>query len=338
MTSYVDEVDSTAVLLERARFAQIISDWCVANDIKFYDTLEDIGECSQNKIVKLNVLEILPGREELTSINDKLIKAGKHCWLLTDNILDTTFTDLSNLTVVFIRELIGLVPMITLGMPGNPTKKFNCFIQRVDSVRQTWLYFLHHHDLLDQGYVSFLLHQYDFYSSLSGVELFDWIHGHYDLGNLPHFQIAYENLRDRVPFSNFPQTGELAPLIHNSKYSLTLETYATHDDWDCWCTTEKTYRTLQTPTIGLYFHQRLSMTKLTELGFLIDPWMLRIDTLPWIERQKNLLDILVNDGIEYHAQTLYNKAMHNQEVIQTFRAQYHRGMFYDDIFSSVAAT
>jgi len=322
----------------RAHFEDKIRQWCIKNNIGFFGTYQRIGESAFTKLVKLTIFELVMSSDDLTQLDVKLGNSGKHLYYLTDNIVDTTQTKkLKNITFISINELFGMIDCqkISNNTQTSPSRLFNCFIQRVESVRQSWFYFLKHYDLLDKGYVSFLLFQYEFYSDKSGIELFDWIHTHHELNKLPHFEQAYHELRPHVPYKNFIETTNLDSHAADSKYSLVLETYAVEDGHIGYCYTEKLHRALQSPTINLLFSQQHSLSKLTELGFKIDDFMLQIDKLPWIERQQKLLDILVKDLVAYDADLLYNNALHNRELIFDYKQEFLKGQFLDKIFTDM---
>jgi hypothetical protein len=76
---------------------------------------------------------------------------------------------------------------------------------------------LHQNNLLDQGYVSLLMKQLISYSNLTGIDLFDYIHSHYRLDALPHFEQAYQNTRSQIPFRNFEEINNLLPYILDVK-------------------------------------------------------------------------------------------------------------------------
>ena len=320
----------------RGQFEDKIRQWCIKNNIGFFGTYQRIGESAFTKLVKLTIFELVMSSDDLTQLDVKLGKSGKHLYYLTDNIVDTTQTKkLKNITFISIIELFGMIDCQEISKPTTPDRLFNCFIQRVESVRQSWFYFLKHYDLLDKGFVSFLLFQYNFYSDKTGLELFDWIHTHYELNKLPHFEQAYHELRPHVPYQNFTEITDLNGYAADSKYSLVLETYAIEDGHISYCYTEKLHRALQTPTVNLLFSQQHSLSALAKLGFKIDNFMLQIDKLPWIERQQKLLDILVKDLVAFDPDLLYNNALHNQELILNYKQEFLKGQFLDKIFTDI---
>jgi hypothetical protein len=337
VVNYQNPTDSIEWQSHRAEFEKNIHDWCTQNNIGLLGTYQPIRSMKFDKIIKLTIFELIESFDRLQQLDYTFGQEGKHLFYLTDNLIDRTQSDLlKNITIIPINELFGIVSIVDDDINTmHPTRLFNCFIQRVDSVRQSWFYFLKNHDLLDVGYVSFLLFQYLFYSDKVGVELFDHNHYHYNLNNLKHFHSAYTAMRDQVPYKNFPDTDDLASIVRKTKYSLILETYATSDDHIGYCYTEKLHRVLQIPTVNLFFSQKNSLSKLSELGFRIDDWMLEIDQYPWIQRQQKLLDILVNDSIDYNFSSMYNNALHNRDLIINYKKQFLDGSYLDKILSEI---
>lgn len=337
MIEYVNPADSTEWQAHRANFETSIQNWCAKNKIGFFGTYTPIRNSSFAKLIKLTIFELVESIDYLTQLDAKLRSTGQQLFYITDNLINQSLTaNLTNIKLIPIVELFGMISTANADKKiKDPEKLFNCFIQRVDSVRQTWFYFLKHYNLLDKGYVSFLLFQYKFYSDKTGVELFDYNHLNFNLNKLPHFDDAYNALRPHVPYINFPEDANLAAYIDNSKYSLVLETYATSDGHLGYCYTEKIHRALQSPTINLMFSQQYSLSALADIGFRLDDWMLEIDKLPWIQRQQRLLDILVNDSVAYDAELLYNNAVHNRDLITGFKKQFLNGAFLDKILTEI---
>ncbi|MFZ9296673.1 MAG: hypothetical protein ACO259_10770, partial [Bacteroidia bacterium] len=314
-----------------------IQKWCAKNKIGFFGTYNPIQNSNFSKLIKLTIFELVESIDYLTQLDDKLRSRGQQLFYITDNLINRSLTaNLTNIKIIPTVELFGMISTVDVDKKvKKPEKLFNCFIQRVDSVRQTWFYFLKHYNLLDKGYVSFLLFQYKFYSDKTGVELFDYNHSHFNLNKLPHFDDAYNALRPIVPYNNFPRDSDLSAYVNDSKYSLVLETYATSDEHLGYCYTEKIHRALQSPTINLFFSQQHSLSALANIGFKLDDWMLEIDKLPWIQRQQRLLDILVNDPVAYDAELLYNNAVNNRDLIAGFKKQFLNGAFLDKILTEI---
>lgn len=150
-------------------------------------------------------------------------------------------------------------------------RDFNCFVNRIDPIRQSWFYFLYKKRWLDKGFVSFnmrssralrSLDQPDDQESLAaGLEDFENNHKNY----LGSFDEIYDQVKKIVPFKNFIENLDLCDLICRSKFSLVVETY--FDRPDCGIFTEKTWRAVQMPRPWILFAATGCVQKLRDLGF-----------------------------------------------------------------------
>lgn len=345
------EIDSYDQHLKR-NLGQNISDdikaYCRTKKIDYYTwpnskTLQEFLSETQSKVILVfSLYDMIPDLLFWTQINQVCQQQGRRLFLVCDNIFDKNFNDseLANINFFSKPKLLG-VTAVYQGISFDthaPTRLFNCFIQRVDSVRQSWFYFLHNKKLLDKGYVSFLLRQYESYfpdgRPLSELELFDYIHHQYQLNRLPHFQDAYTALRPNIPYRNFQESHNLVDVILDSKYSLVLETVATEDDKGRWSLTEKLLRALQLPTINLFFAQKGTGGHLKKLGFEIEDMMLHIDNKKWIDRQRLLLDILEHDKMAFIPVTK-EKAAHNKNLLEKWKDEIIKPVFFQDIFAQI---
>lgn len=294
----------------------------------------DITQKKSDILVSAYIYDLINSRDWFDRLNDKLQACSKKLYFFTDNVVGESYR-FSNIEIFSIPEILGITANFSfIEFPtASPGKLYNCFIQRADSVRQSWFYFLFEKNLLNKGYVSYLLKQLDVYSKLTDKDLFTWIHNNFEMGSLPHFQNAFSNLINQVPYRNFVEQNNLIPLILDSKYSLNLETYANRDQ-DCWCFTEKSLRSLQLPTIDLMFLQTGGYTILKNLGFeLLDHS--EFDNLPWQERQQKILEILTNDTVEYNYNLLKEQAYHNQDLMLQWKKQIFTDKFFDKYFDQI---
>lgn len=250
-----------------------------------------------------------------------LAENNKQLLLCTDNFHN--INNFSNIKIICHDVLVGINyihvdPSCYSSLENNyPEKLFNSFMQRTESTRQSWLYFLYHHKLIDQGYVSYLCYQIDEYSTLRGLELYDYIHRHYKLSGLAHFEEAYHAMRPHIPFQNFLENNNLVDKILNSKYSLVLDTCAVHDDTGFWFISEKICRALMLPTCQLFFVQKGMLKKLADAGLELSHSNLNFDHLEWVQRQQKILEILLNDPDEYNFKYLKSRALHNYNIFKT---------------------
>ena len=312
-----------------------LNEWCINNDIEFYGTYHNIQVPKTKKALKVNAWELMNGLDILEPLDLELQEHDKIVYFFTDNLVDQT--NLQNIKVISVPELFGLTGTFECDYPTEPTKLFNCFMQRIESVRQSWFYFFKHFDLLDKGYVSFTLLQDAFHAGMKPLEIYDYNHKNYKLGNLEHFEKAYYEMRPHVPYKNFEEKYDLAGYLSDSKYTVSLESFACEDNHFASAFTEKIQRALQFPTINLIFAQQNSMTKLQKRGFAIPDFMLEVDQYPWQRRQQMLLEILTKDTEQFSAESLYNNAIHNQNIMHQYYKKLHDESFYEEIFDTVVA-
>ena len=305
---------------------------CLKSDIGFVDSHDNISTNKKKYLLQVFTKDLISSTNYYKNLNQQLLESDKQLLICTDNIVE--HANFSNIKFLCHRALIGIKhshinpTRYEHLQDNNPSRLFNCFIQRTESVRQSWLYFLYHHNLLDRGYVSYLLFQLNNYSDLTGTKLYDYIHYHFQLDKLTHFHDAYLNLRTRVPFQNFKENFEINDKILDSKYSLVLDTNAIDDDWNAWFFSEKVARALMMPTCQLLFLQKGTLTKLSELGLAIHKSNLDIDLFPWQVRQQKLLEILCNDVEEYNFAKLKTTALYNYNLLQSFYQEIEQ--FYNE--------
>ena len=318
-----------------------VKNFCRSNNTNFFLSFDVVSNdqttwlenSHREKNVYMCLFDLIPDHAYWQKINGICTQSGKIVFVITDNILK--FDNLEFVKFFSCPELLGILLHDVPAKTQLPNKLYNCFIQRVDSVRQSWFYFLYHHDLLDKGYVSLLLKQLADYSTATGKDLFDYIHQKHALYQLPHFEQAYQNLKDQVPYCNFDDDRNLVPLIQDSKYSLILETYAIVDDQNQWCFTEKLLRALQSTSIVLPFCQKGGIAELKSLGFEFYLDLDHLDQLNWQQRQQELLAFLTNDPVAYDADTLYNISLHNNGLLKSYQGKYQKPDFFDNVFSKV---
>lgn len=197
----------------------------------------------------------------------------------------------------------------------QPTKIFNCFINRVCTTRQSWFYQFVRRNLLHFGSVSFLL---DSRNPPTGIELYDSNFQGYEI-----FRAEHELMRKHVPFCNF--TGDLDQVVLDTHISLIIETYF---DWPgTIALSEKIFRALQLPRPLILFSAPGSVAVLKKYGF--DVWDDIVDhsydnEQHPIQRQIQILDQLCN----WREQTFSSaqltefesRAEHNRTLLRSLRA------------------
>lgn len=339
MQSKIQAYDSLIWDYNRERIYEKIGRMCQRLDIDFLPSINKISNyVGGNDLVAASVIyDTIPDSSWFDDLDLDLHQKSKKFFVFTDNIIGDTYKNFSNIKIFSVPKILG----ITGNYSGidlfsfQKQKLFNCFIQRVDSIRQSWFYFLYDSGLLDKGYVSFLLWQTADFSHARGQDLFREIHDKYQLGSFAHFQRAYDNLLPMVPYRNFEEQYDLIPLILNSKYSLILETYAQATQ-ECWCFTEKTLRSLCLPTINLIFMQPLGYQILKNLGFeLFDHSA--FDQMAWQEKQQKFLQILVDDSQDFDRQILIDQASHNRHLLWSWREEIFSDGFFDQYCEEMIA-
>jgi hypothetical protein len=295
-------------------------EYCINTNVE-YTTISNIKNTRKSFLVTILIHDLIFPDSHLDSIDQWLGENNRKLLICTDNWV--TKEKFANIQILFHPALVGLNylhvdPTCYQDTQYNqPTKLYNCFIHRSESVRQSWLYFLHQRNLLDSGYVSYLCFSTNNFSKLHGLELYDYIHNNYQLNNLSHFEKAYQELRPQIPFQNFVENGTLQDKILDSRYSLVLDTYATDDDVNKWFISEKVYRALMLPSLHLIFVQTGTLAKLDTLGVKIDQSNLDFDHLEWIPKQQKILDILVQNSQIYDFNYLKDRALHNYYLIKS---------------------
>jgi hypothetical protein len=308
----------------------VIKEFCLQNQIDFYTQFDNIFKGKHDRMVVVWTRELLPKPVILQELDRQCQASGKMLYVITDNL--GHYPDTDNIKFFFRPQLLGEwkifqdPPKVTTNQ-----KLFSCFVQRVESVRQTWFYFLHIHGLLDQGHVSFWFDQLAGQAQ-SRINVYDHNHFNFDLHNLPHFHQAYLDLKPRVPFCNFD--GNIEPLIASSKYSIVLDTYATDDDHTAFLCNEKTLRDLQFATQPLIFTQAGMLGELKKQGMCVPDYLDAVDCdQNWTQRQTKLVNILKQDAVDISDQENIDRALHNRNIMQCWRNLYHSKDFFDDIFS-----
>jgi hypothetical protein len=211
----------------------------------------------------------------------------------------------------------------------KPRHAYNCFINRMDPTRQSWLYQLIRRNLFDLGLVSFnmdisrhvSLGQY--LNTAQPLEIFDdQFEKHCKI-----FQTEHDYIRSKIPFRNFDDSN-LNNVIMQTKFSLVLETY--FDDNRYITYSEKIFRCLKLPRPWLMFAMKGAVSALESMGFdvLRDVVDHSYDSIDFcIDRQVAILDLcqhMIN--IEYTPalqQRLQQSAQHNQLLLDQLKQSWH---------------
>ena len=253
--------------------------------------------------------------------NDDIFDIQKNNYVaITNNILDDSFSNV---------ESILRVKDSFYGVYYNPypiyyttsSKNFNCFINRMDVFRQSWLYQLVRRGLFEQGYISFNMDitRMPDNKELTQIQAFERQFQKY----CSIFAQEHSTVKDLVPYKNFNDDGNLTDVILDSKFSIVLETY--FDNNHIITYSEKIFRCLQLPRPWVLFSHQHAVAHLRKMGFdLLDDIVdhSQYDIIESeIERQVKLLDIietLVHSNLDNFQQRLIAAAQHNQLLLKQF--------------------
>ena len=336
--SEIDSKDQLDWRRQRTEIYERLRSFCAKNQVGFATdfNLDWFSFSPYKSSVYCLIFDLIPPKFQWEKVNEICKKQNKKIYVVTDNLLD--WKDLDNVKFYSFYEILGITANFcqTDVRVKHFSALYNCFIQRTDSVRQSWLYLLYHKNLLQKGYVSYLLKQLVRYSGKTGVDLFDHIHFYYGLDQLPHFHASYLELRPLVPYRNFDEIGDLVLLTRESKYNLILETYATEDDTGHYCFTEKSLRPLQFATNRLIFTQKHALEKLKKIGIMVD--FTDHDTLSWHQRQQALLHRIEHDKSVYSIDQLTEQALHNRDLLLKWKHKVHATDFFDKLFDDLLST
>jgi hypothetical protein len=209
-------------------------------------------------------------------------------------------------------------------------KDFNCFINRLDPLRQTWFYMLYDRKFLDRGYVSFNaeLRKNLPYPGNTYQEVFDSYHCDY----LSSFDYIKDEITSIIPFKNFVDNNDLFSTTLATKFSIILETYPERTDAKVF--SEKIFRSLQLPRPWLLFAATGCVDRLRYLGFdvyddIVDHGYDLFDTeILYVARQesilaqaKDLLDLKMTTALLVRLQ---QGADHNRKLLSTWYSKWQQ--------------
>lgn len=205
-----------------------------------------------------------------------------------------------------------------------PVKDFNCFINRMDVNRQSWLYLLIRRNLFNRGFVSFnmdvsRLDNYD--PTIPASVVFD----QQFRSQMTNFEEEHRIARSIVPYRNF-DTQDLGTVLMQSRFSIVLETYfATPDEITF---TEKTFRALIFPRPWLLYAAPGAVKTLRKWGFdVLDDL---VDHAAYdhvndcIQRQTTILDLaetMCKFDVTANQTRLQQAAAHNLELLKQWRSE-----------------
>lgn len=204
-------------------------------------------------------------------------------------------------------------------IPETTTKSYNCFINRMDPIRQSWLYQLIRRNIFHQGYVSFNMDisRIPVLGHLTRQDAFEKTFQEV----LKIFQPEHDFIKTSVPYKNFVCHGDLTQTILDSRFSIVVETY--FDKNNVITYSEKIFRALQLPQPWLLFGPKHAVKYIKSMGFDVledlvnHDYYDNIETA--IERQCKILD-LAQDFVNktFDQDRCIKAARHNQNTLREF--------------------
>lgn len=224
---------------------------------KHKEANQKIKLADSNKSLELCLIDACVPEQFLNQKTKILVTTN---WINMD-ALDSTYYE--QFPASWCGMYAGIVPIEEV----TPNKDFNCFINRMDSFRQSWLYQLIRRDIFEQGYVSFNM-DISRHIALeqcrpdsSSLEVFD----RQFQEQLSIFKSEHEFIRSCVPYRNFDSNIGLNQLIMDSKFSIVLETYFDRNNVITY--SEKIFRCLKLPRPWIMFAMKNAVQNLRDLGF-----------------------------------------------------------------------
>lgn len=148
-----------------------------------------------------------------------------------------------------------------------PNFKFNCFMHRLDTIRQSWLYQFERRRIFDLGLISFnmdISRHIDlgrYSSDCTAQQIFEGQFQQF----LQIFQQEHAVLKSKVPYKNFSSDLHLSQIIMQTEFSIVLETY--FDNNDIITFSEKIFRCLKLPRPWVMFAMKNAVSYLRDMGF-----------------------------------------------------------------------
>lgn len=207
-------------------------------------------------------------------------------------------------------------------------RDYNCFLNRLDAIRQSWFYLLYDRQLLDRGNVSFLLTLKEgcSYPADTPKKVFDLYHDQF----LSSFDYIKPRLDELVPFKNFV-TENLLEATQQTKFSVVVETY--FERVDAQVLSEKTFRALQSDRPCMLFAATGCVGRLRAMGFdlfddIIDHAYNDLDTSVnaspvidiMIDQMKDLIDLDITPAL---LDRFRSGAAHNRKILHAWNDNFY---------------
>lgn len=240
-----------AFLIKELTSLQWTSKYLVGSGaIRSYDAVLEFTHPNTNKSVLITCMHEVP--DYIDTSNSVLVT---DCFDHSDN---------QNCVIALNPEVYGEFQIELTYTNQLPTKNFCCFINRGDTMRQSWIYEFAKNNMLEHGHVSYWCTNRPTptnnteNSQIYFEQLYQWI-SQYNKNYLHQ----HNWLKDKIPFKNFDLTLEQA--IIDSKISIILETNA--PDPKKILFSEKTWRQIQLPRPWVMLNNPYSVRYLRSLGF-----------------------------------------------------------------------
>jgi len=282
--------------------------------------------CEKNKNIYIKVVDSL-----ILSDFDLLHQKKKKA-MLTNNFIKINLQD-SDKIIKFDDTWYGMYAGHAGAINREPNKNFNCFINRMDPIRQSWAYQLIRRKLFDQGYISFNMdisrHQQANFLKVEPTDTPMDIFENQFTKYCAIFDKEHEILKPIVPYRNFESTL-LSQVVIDSKFSIILESAHTNSNFITF--SEKIFRCLKLPRPWVMHAQQGAIDYLRRMGFdVIDDIVNHdYDNLDFsVDRQVAILDQceqLLTLDIKTCMPRLEQAANHNVNLLNQFYSQWHQNI------------
>lgn len=283
------------------------------NCLQYIDT-----QCANKKIDKKII-------DSLSEANIAPLRSDKKI-VVTNNYIKPTVP--ADRVVKFDDTWYGIYAGVPNIVNRAPVKKFNCFIKRMDIIRQSWAYQLVRRKLFAQGFISFNMDisRHIMFGHCKPTDSPMDVFENQFITHCAIFAAEHEFLKQIVPYKNF-DTDSLSQLIIDSNFSIVLETY--HDNNNFITLSEKIFRCLKLPRPWVMHAQQGAVAYVRNMGFdvLDDIVDHSYDDIEFtIDRQVAILnqcEVLANLDITQHEHRLDQAANHNINLLNQFYNQWH---------------
>jgi hypothetical protein len=148
--------------------------------------------------------------------------------------------------------------------------------------------------------------------------------------NLKIFQTEHDFIKHKVPYRNFVDLGDVAPVCYDSKIGLVIETYF---DNEVITYSEKIFRALQIPRPWLLFCSKYAVKNLRLMGFDVLDDVIDHNSYDELDlptaRQTQILDLLLTYRyLTIDDTRLKRAAQHNQNLLKGFAKSWSQDIMH----------